>query len=92
MGQLDLSCADCHDARWGGRLGGSTIPQGHANGYPLYRLEWQALGSLQRRLRNCMNGVRAEPWPADAPEWIELEAFLQARGEGLPVEAPAVRS
>ena len=91
MGQLDLSCADCHDARWGRRLGGSTIPQGHANGYPLYRLEWQSLGSLQRRLRNCMNGVRAEPWAVDAPEWIELEAFLQARGEGLPVEVPAVR-
>lgn len=61
MGQLDLSCAECHDARWGARLGGSTIPQGHPNGYPLYRLEWQSLGSLQRRLRNCMTGVRAEP-------------------------------
>ncbi len=91
MGQLDLSCADCHDARWGRRLGGATIPQGHANGYPLYRLEWQALGSLQRRLRNCMTGVRAEPWPADAPEWVELEAFLQVRGAGLPIETPAVR-
>ncbi|RPH40658.1 MAG: sulfur oxidation c-type cytochrome SoxA [Burkholderiales bacterium] len=91
MGQLDLSCADCHDARWGRRLGGATIPQGHANGYPLYRLEWQALGSLQRRLRNCMAGVRAEPWPADAPEWVELEAFLQVRGAGLPLETPAVR-
>ena len=34
----------------------------HPTGYPLYRLEWQALGSLQRRLRNCMTGVRAEPY------------------------------
>jgi len=91
MGQLDLSCADCHDARWGGRLGGSTIPQGHANGYPLYRLEWQALGSLQRRLRNCLVGVRAEPWAPDAPEYVEIELHLQARGAGLPVETPAVR-
>lgn len=91
MGQLDLSCAECHDARWGGRLGGSTIPQGHPNGYPLYRLEWQALGSLQRRLRNCMTGVRAEPWAPDAPEWTELELHLQRRAAGLPVETPAVR-
>lgn len=91
IGQLDLSCADCHDARWGLRLGGSTIPQGHANGYPLYRLEWQALGSLQRRLRGCLAGVRAEPWAADAPEWVELELHLQRRGAGLPVESPAVR-
>jgi len=91
IGQLDLSCADCHDARWGGRLGSSIIPQGHANGYPLYRLEWQALGSLQRRLRNCLAGVRAEPWEPDAPEYVELELHLQARGAGLPVETPAVR-
>lgn len=91
IGQLDLSCADCHDARWGLKLGGSTIPQGHANGYPLYRLEWQAIGSLQRRLRGCLAGVRAEPWPADAPEWTELELYLARRGAGLQVETPAVR-
>jgi sulfur-oxidizing protein SoxA len=91
LGQLDLSCADCHDARWGARLGGSLIPQGHANGYPLYRLEWQALGSLQRRLRSCLAGVRAEPWPPDAPEYVALELHLQARGAGLPIETPAVR-
>lgn len=91
IGQLDLSCADCHDARWGQRLGGSPIPQGHPNGYPLYRLEWQGLGSLQRRLKGCLTGVRAEPWPADAPEWVELELHLQRRGAGLPMETPAVR-
>lgn len=91
MGQLDLSCADCHDARWGRRLGGSTIPQGHANGYPLYRLEWQALGSLQRRLRNCMNGVRAQAFPLGAPELAELQLYLRHRGAGLPMDAPAVR-
>ena len=51
QGQINLSCAQCHDERWGKRLAGSVIPQRHATGYPLYRLEWQALGSLQRRLR-----------------------------------------
>lgn len=91
IGQLALSCADCHDTYWGQRLGSSTIPQGHANGYPLYRLEWQALGSLQRRLRGCLTGVRAEVWPADAPEYVELELYLQRRGAGLPIEVPAVR-
>lgn len=38
------------------------IPQAHPTGYPIYRLEWQSMGSLQRRLRNCMTGVRAEPY------------------------------
>lgn len=91
QGQLDLSCSDCHSAQWGQRLGGSLIPQGHANGYPLYRLEWQGLGSLQRRIRGCLFGVRAEPWAADAPEYAELEAYLKWRARGLPIETPAVR-
>ncbi len=91
IGQLDLSCAQCHDALAGGRLGGSVIPQGHATGYPIYRLEWQALGSLQRRLRNCMSGVRAEPYAYDAVELIELELHLMQRARGMPMESPAVR-
>jgi len=91
IGRLDLSCASCHDDNWGKRLGGSVIPQAHPTGYPLYRLEWQAVGSLQRRLRNCMIGVRAEPFTFGAPEFVELELYLMERARSLPVETPAVR-
>lgn len=91
FGQLALSCAQCHDARAGLRLGGSTIPQAHPNGYPLYRLEWQAMGSLQRRLRGCMTGIRAEPFAPGAPEWVALELYLMQRAAGLPMETPAIR-
>ncbi len=91
MGQLNLSCAQCHDQLAGQRLGGSLIPQGHATGYPIYRLEWQGLGSLQRRLRSCMTGVRAEPYAYGAPEMVELELYLAARANGMPLETPGVR-
>ncbi|MEI8268176.1 MAG: sulfur oxidation c-type cytochrome SoxA [Betaproteobacteria bacterium] len=91
MGQLDLSCAQCHDERVGRRLGGSLIPPGHGAGYPTYRLEWQALGSLQRRIRNCNTGVRAEPWRPGSDEVRALEVFIASRDRGLAVEAPAVR-
>ena len=91
QGGLNLSCAICHDGHAGERLGGTTIPQAHPTGYPLYRLEWQGLGSLQRRLRNCMAGVRAEPYAYGSPEWVEIEAFLMARAKGMAMEAPAVR-
>jgi sulfur-oxidizing protein SoxA len=91
LGQLNFSCANCHDDNWGKRLGGSVIPQAHPTGYPIYRLEWQGLGSLQRRLRNCMTGVRAEPYAYGAPEFTELELYLMSRAAGLPVETPAVR-
>jgi sulfur-oxidizing protein SoxA len=90
-GQLDLSCAQCHDQNAGQRLGGSVIPQAHPTGYPLYRLEWQGLGSLQRRLRNCISGVRAEPFAYGARELAELELFLTQRAAGMRIESPAVR-
>lgn len=91
MGQLDFACSECHDGAAGGRLGGSTIPQAHPTAYPIYRLEWQTVGSLQRRLRNCMTGVRAEPWPYDAPEHVALELYLVQRAAGMGVETPGVR-
>lgn len=91
LGQLQLSCASCHDERWGARLGGSTIPQAHPTGYPLYRLEWQSLGSLQRRLRGCLVGVRAEPFQYGDPEYVDIELFLMSRAAGLKMDAPAVR-
>lgn len=91
IGQLNLSCAQCHDNNAGGKLGSSQIPQAHPTGYPLYRLEWQSLGSLQRRLRNCMSGVRAEPFAYGAPELVELELHLAVRARGMPIEAPGVR-
>jgi L-cysteine S-thiosulfotransferase len=91
QGQLNLSCAACHDDNWGGKLAGAPIPQGHATGYPLYRLEWQTLGSLQRRLRNCLVGMRAEPYPYGAPEYVDLELYLMWRARGMAIETPAVR-
>ncbi len=91
IGQIDMSCAQCHDDNWGKHLTSSLVPQGHPTGYPIYRLEWQNLGSLQRRLRNCMIGMRAEPFDYGAPEAVALEAYLMWRARGLPVETPAVR-
>ena len=91
MGQLNLSCAQCHEDRAGLKLGGSPIPQGHPNAYPIYRLEWQTLGSLQRRLRNCMSGVRAKQFEYGSPEMAQLELFLAWRARGLPLESPGVR-
>jgi sulfur-oxidizing protein SoxA len=90
-GQFNLACAQCHDDLAGQRLGGSIIPQGHPNGYPEYRLEWQGMGSLERRIRGCMVGVRAEPFAGDSIELVELELYLGARANGLAVETPAVR-
>jgi sulfur-oxidizing protein SoxA len=91
QGQLNFSCAQCHDDNWQGRLAGAPITQAHPTGYPLYRLEWQSLGSLQRRLRNCIAGTRVELYAYGAPEYVDLELYLMWRARGMPMEAPAVR-
>jgi L-cysteine S-thiosulfotransferase len=91
QGQLNLGCSNCHDDNWDKRLAGAAITQGHPTGYPLYRLEWQSLGSLQRRLRACITGIRAQAYDFGAPELVELELYLMSRANGMPLEAPAVR-
>jgi L-cysteine S-thiosulfotransferase len=91
MGQLNLSCAQCHQDRAGLKLGGSLIPQGHPTAYPIYRIEWQTMGSLQRRLRNCMSGVRAQQFEFGSQEMAQLELFLMWRARGMPLETPGVR-
>jgi L-cysteine S-thiosulfotransferase len=91
QGQLNLGCANCHDDNWNNHLAGSAVTQAMATGYPLYRLEWQSLGSLQRRLRNCIAGMRAQNYDYGAPELVELELYLMSRARGMPIETPAVR-
>jgi L-cysteine S-thiosulfotransferase len=91
QGQLNLSCAICHDDNAGKKLAGVAIPQAHPTGYPIYRLEWQALGSLKRRLRNCLVGIRAEAYAYDAPEYVALEIYLRDRAKGMFLDAPGVR-
>ena len=91
QGQLNLACSQCHDDNWGKSLAGNKVPQAHPTGYPIYRLEWQSVGSLQRRLRNCMIGLRAEPYPYGAVEHVNMELYLMWRARGMKTETPAVR-
>jgi L-cysteine S-thiosulfotransferase len=91
QGQLNLACTNCHDDNWDKHLAGAPITQGQPNGYPEYRLEWQAMGSLQRRIRSCMTGVRAQPFDFGSPDMVALELYLMSRARGMTIETPAVR-
>lgn len=91
QGQLNLACGQCHDDNAGRRLRGDVISNGLGTGYPAYRLEWNGLGSLHRRLRACSLGVRATEFPLGSAEYLALELYLAARANGMPVEAPGLR-
>jgi sulfur-oxidizing protein SoxA len=91
QGQLNLACTQCHDDNAGRRLRGDRLSGGLGTGYPAYRLEWNGLGSLHRRLRACSLGVRATVFEAGSPPYLALELYLAHRARGLPVEAPGLR-
>jgi L-cysteine S-thiosulfotransferase len=91
QGKLDFSCSTCHDALYGKRIRTQAISQGHGVGFPAYRVEWQTLGSLNRRLRACFFGMETNVPTASDPILADLELYLAWRAQGLPIEAPAVR-
>jgi cytochrome c len=90
-GACYLACAGCHDRNWGKRLLAETVSQGHPTAFPAYRLEWQSLGSLQRRTRACLFAIRADVPPPGAAVLAEVEFYLAWRAQGLPLETPGVR-
>ena len=91
QGQLNLACKHCHVDNAGRPLRGNTISYGLGTGYPVYRLEWQSMGSLHRRLRSCSYGVRATRFPAGSQQYLELELYLAARAQGVKIDTPAIR-
>jgi len=91
-GQLDMSCAHCHEKYYGTKIRMNTLSQGQTNGFPVYRLKWQKPGSAHRRFKGCNKQVRARPFKSGSNEYLNLELYLAARGNGLTVETPAVRN
>jgi sulfur-oxidizing protein SoxA len=90
-GQLNLSCANCHEDNYGNMLRADHLSQGQINGFPVYRLKWAGLGSIHRRFRGCITDTRAETFGAGSDELTVLELYVASRGNGLSVEGPSVR-
>lgn len=91
FGQMNMACVVCHDQFDGKRLRGQVLSQGHSNGFPVYRLGSGKMTSLHGRIKECFRSFRAEPFHIGSDELISLELYLHTRGNGLPIETPAVR-
>lgn len=92
VGQLDMSCSNCHEANYGKNIRADHLSQGQVNGFPVYRLKWGGLGSIHRRFKGCMENIRATAFKRGSDEFIALELYVASRGEGLSVETPSVRN
>lgn len=92
VGQLDMSCANCHEDNFGNYIRADHLSQGQINGFPTYRLKWGGVGSIHRRFKGCMKNIRATPYKPGGDEFKALELYVASRGAGLSVESPAVRN
>lgn len=91
IGRMNLACMHCHDLKVGAQMRADTISQGHPTGFPIYRMLWQTLGSLDRRLRACYSGVQAPLPNAGSAELRDLELFLKVRANGMVLDGPSIR-
>ena len=92
FGQLELSCANCHENNYGTMIRADHLSQGQINGFPVYRLKNTKLNTAHARFKGCVRDTRAETFNPGSPEFVALELYVASRGNGLSVEAPSVRN
>ena len=92
-GQLNFACADCHVGGSGGYIRTDLLSPalGHTSHFPVYRLDWGAIGTLHRRFSGCNQQVRAKAFRPQGPEYRNLEYFLTYMSNGLTFNGPGVR-
>lgn len=92
-GQLNLSCANCHYDNAGNRVRADTLSPaiGHTTHFPVWRLSWDGLGTIQRRYGGCNEQVRAKAFKAQSDEYKALEYFETYMSNGISVNAPSTR-
>lgn len=91
-GQLELSCANCHEDNYGNMIRADHLSQGQINGFPVYRLKNTKLNTAHARFKGCIRDTRAETFAEGSEAFIALELYVASRGNGLSVEGPSVRN
>lgn len=90
-GQLEMSCANCHENNYGRMIRADHLSQGQVNGFPTYRLKDAGILSAQQRFVGCVRDTRAETFKAGSDEFKALELYVASRGNGLSIEGVSVR-
>jgi sulfur-oxidizing protein SoxA len=91
IGRMNLACTHCHDLSIGKQMRADVISPAHPTGFPIFKMSWQSMGSIDRRLRACFSGVQAEVPAPGSPVLRQLELFLKMRAQSLPIDGPSLR-
>ncbi len=92
-GYLKLSCATCHVQGAGNRVRREVLSPllGHTTHFPVYRLKWQGLGTLERRIKGCEKNQGENPHKPGSQWMSEMLYFMAYMSNGLPVDGPDIR-
>lgn len=90
-GQLELSCASCHEENYGNYIRADHLSQGQIQGFPTYRLKNAGVVSIHNRFKGCIRDTRAETYSPGSDEFRNLELYVASRGLGLDIEGGGVR-
>jgi sulfur-oxidizing protein SoxA len=92
-GYLKLSCASCHVQGAGQRVRNEYMSPlfGQVTHFPVYRLKWEDLGTLERRLEGCNKDQGENPHKAGSKWMNELAYFMAYMSNGMPVDGPDIR-
>lgn len=92
-GQLNMSCANCHQDNAGNYIRADILSPalGHVSHFPVYRAKWGSMGTMHRRYGGCNKQVRALPFKAQSDEYKALEYFHSYMSNGIEVNGPGSR-
>jgi L-cysteine S-thiosulfotransferase len=92
-GQLNFSCASCHVQNPGNHIRTEVLAPalGIVAAMPIYRSEWNGMGTMSRRLVTCNSQVRSVPLEPQDELYRDVEYYLTYMSNGLPVSGPGAR-
>ena len=92
-GQLNFSCASCHVQNPGQHIRTEVLAPalGLLNTMPIYRSEWNGMGTISRRFVTCNSQVRGVPLEPQDENYRDVEYYLSYMANGLPISGPGAR-
>jgi sulfur-oxidizing protein SoxA len=92
-GQLNFSCAGCHVQNPGQHIRTEVLAPalGILAAMPIYRSEWNGMGTISRRFVTCNSQVRGVPLAPQDENYRDVEYYLSYMANGLPISGPGAR-
>ncbi len=92
-GYFSLNCVECHVDGSGQRIRAEALSPtlGQVTHFPVYRIKWGGLGTMQRRLAGCVRDTGVEKPKMQTKALKELEFFVTYMSNGFEINGPDTR-